>query len=77
MPNVGLIKRYTRVIQKDLPPPSELFDIKASHMKFVTLVVLSLSYTLMIYPIVYHLYLYPYTVKAELRLWTTETRQLY
>ena len=50
----------------------------ASHMKFVTFVALSLSYTFMVNPIWYHnIYFYPYTVKAELRFWATETRKLY
>ena len=46
-------------------------NIKASHMKCVTFVAPSLSYTFMVNPIWYHIYFYPYTVKAELIFWTT------
>ena len=75
--SIILYKDHTRVIQKVLPPPSDFVNIKASHIRFVTFVALSLSYTFMVNPIRYYIYFYPYTVKTELRFWTTETRKWY
>ena len=62
----GSFKKFYLLLQN-------FVNIKASHMKFVTFVAPSLSYTFMENSIWYHIDFYPYTVKAELRFWTPET----
>ena len=65
--HIQLDKLLRRSFNKLYLLHQNVVNIKASHMKFVTIVALSLG----------HIYFYPYTVKAELRFSTTETRKWY
>ena len=53
----------TRVIQKVLPPPSDLWAI---HMTFVTFVAARFTCTFMVHPFGSHFYFYSYTVQPDL-----------